>query len=114
MPSADTPAPESDQPATGLGFAPPVLEAIRAHLLALKQPVDAEIRAYPPPIPGCDAQFNHLLDQRAGLSRALVGLDEIAHANMPPADEARALDAFIGACGYIDADAAKTFREKLG
>ena len=36
------------------------LEARRAEL-------DAEIRSYPTPIPRCDAQFNHLLEERATL-----------------------------------------------
>jgi hypothetical protein len=112
MPSTQTPISEADRSTPSATH--PLVEAVRAHLLALKQPVDAEIRAYPPPIPGCDAQFNHLLDQRTGLSRALVRLEEIADQGMAQADEARALDAFISACGYIDANAAKTFRKKLG
>jgi len=31
-----------------------------------------EIRAYPRPVAGCDAQFNHLLDRRAALEAALL------------------------------------------
>lgn len=111
MPSTQPPISEANR--SGRDAEHPALDAIRDHLLALKQPVDAEIRAYPPPIPGCDAQFNHLLDERAGLSRALVGLDGIAKQGLTPADEARALDVFIGACGYIDAAAARAFRAKL-
>lgn len=34
-----------------------------------------EIRSYPTPIPRCDAQFNHLVEQRDRLSRVLGGLD---------------------------------------
>ena len=30
------------------------------------------IRSYPPPIPACDAQFNHLLESRARLSERLA------------------------------------------
>ncbi len=31
----------------------------------------AEIRAYPPPIPACDEQFNHLLAQRDSIWKEL-------------------------------------------
>lgn len=34
-----------------------------------------EIRSYPTPIPRCDAQFNHLVDQRGHLARLLSHLD---------------------------------------
>ncbi|HEY2862071.1 MAG TPA: hypothetical protein VGK37_00445 [Casimicrobiaceae bacterium] len=34
-----------------------------------------QIRAYPTPIPRCDAQFNHLLEQRTVLSCLLSELD---------------------------------------
>ena len=36
--------------------------------------LDAEISAYPTPISGCDAQFNHLLAERRRLARALSAL----------------------------------------
>ena len=35
--------------------------------------IDAEIRAYPTPIPRCDAQFNHLLEERERLRAFLEG-----------------------------------------
>jgi hypothetical protein len=110
MPSTQTPVSEADRSTPSAVH--PLVEAVRAHLLALKQPVDAEIRAYPPPIPACDAQFNHLLDTRAGLSRALVRLDEIAKQDVTRADEARALDAFIESCDYIDDAAAEEIRAR--
>jgi hypothetical protein len=31
----------------------------------------AEIRSYPTPIPRCDAQFNHLMEERDRIVRAL-------------------------------------------
>jgi len=34
-----------------------------------------EIRSYPTPIPRCDAQFNHLVEQRSHLSRLLADLE---------------------------------------
>ena len=34
-----------------------------------------EIRSYPTPIPRCDAQFNHLIEQRDRMSRLLADLE---------------------------------------
>ena len=41
-----------------------VWEALQRRLEAEKDAVAAEIQAYPRPIAGCDAQFNHLLERR--------------------------------------------------
>ncbi len=49
--------------------------ALRARLAQLKETVAAEIRAYPAPIPACDAQYNHLLERRAALAEARARLD---------------------------------------
>ena len=49
---------------------------LQTSLQSHRQQVIAEIRAYPPPIPACDAQFNYLLEQRdlvaAELNRLLA------------------------------------------
>ncbi len=50
-------------------------DALRARLERMREAVAAEIRAYPPPIPACDAQFDHLLERREALSEALARLD---------------------------------------
>ncbi|MBY8974584.1 hypothetical protein KHP62_02120 [Rhodobacteraceae bacterium NNCM2] len=42
--------------------------ATKAELEAIK----AEIHAYPRPIAGCDAQFNHLLERRDILLKAVL------------------------------------------
>jgi hypothetical protein len=43
-------------------------------LRAARHRLDADIAAYPAPISGCDAQFNHLLAERRRLARALSAL----------------------------------------
>jgi hypothetical protein len=51
---------------------------LRARLEAQRQRLNDEIRRYPTPIPRCDAQFNHLFEQRARIIAAidaLAGLD---------------------------------------
>ena len=45
--------------------------ALRDYLRRAKQQLDEQIRAYPKPIPRCDAQFNYLYEQRNRLSTAL-------------------------------------------
>ena len=50
-------------------------DALRARLEQTQEAVAAEIRTYPPPIPACDAQYNHLLERRQALSAALARLD---------------------------------------
>ncbi len=49
--------------------------ALRARLAQLREAAAAEIRAYPVPIPACDAQYNHLLERRAALAEVLARLD---------------------------------------
>ncbi len=43
----------------------------KTRLQAELEAVKAEIHAYPRPIAGCDAQFNHLLERRSALLAAL-------------------------------------------
>ena len=50
------------------------VEARRAALEARRKQLDDEIRSYPTPIPRCDAQFNHLFEERARVMRELAEL----------------------------------------
>jgi glutamate/tyrosine decarboxylase-like PLP-dependent enzyme len=45
--------------------------ALRGRLLERKRRLDDEIHAYPTPIPRCDAQFNHLMEERSRVVQAL-------------------------------------------
>ena len=47
---------------------------LRASLEARRKQLDEEIRAYPTPIPRCDAQFNFLMEERARIVRELEAL----------------------------------------
>jgi len=51
------------------------LTVARAELVTAQRLLGREIRSYPTPIAGCDAQFNHLLAQRTRISDALAQLD---------------------------------------
>ena len=47
---------------------------VRSQLEAEKRRLDEEIRNYPTPIPRCDAQFNHLFEERERILRELAQL----------------------------------------
>ena len=71
-----------------------------------KRCLDAEIRAYPTPIPRCDAQFNHLYEQQGRLAR---DLDRIEREN-----PARALiEQFIASAPYADDASERDFRSRI-
>ena len=53
------------------------LSARRASLEARRRELDAEIRDYPTPIPRCDAQFNHLFEERDRIVREIDSLATI-------------------------------------
>ncbi|MEL6452088.1 MAG: hypothetical protein AAFQ19_12570 [Pseudomonadota bacterium] len=45
--------------------------------------LQAELHAYPTPISGCDAQYNHLISQRGAISHALQALDTLPFVATP-------------------------------
>jgi hypothetical protein len=47
--------------------------------------LDAQIHAYPTPVSGCDAQYNHLLAERRRVRQALAALDAPVHIPTPRA-----------------------------
>ena len=71
-------------------------DALRARLERMRATVAAEIRTYPPPIPACDAHFNHLLERRAALSEAVAALDAARK------DGSRPLESFVAGLPDLD------------
>ncbi len=71
--------------------------AAREHLSGKKQRILEEIRAYPPPIPACDLQFNGLLEQRDAISRKLERLGEIQAAGLEGPDAVAAINGVMEA-----------------
>ncbi len=75
-------------------------DALRAQLERMQAAVAAEINAYPPPIPACDAQFDYLLERREALSAALARLDAARKDGAGPAQSLHAeLTALAGGQG---------------
>lgn len=72
---------------------------LRAALDAERLHVQAEISAYPPPIPACDVHFNYLLERRAALCDAIERVDRAIA--QPAIDEAQAaLESYLESCPH--------------
>ena len=61
------------------------LRTARRHLADARDALDAEIRDYPTPVSGCDAQYNHLLAERRRAHEALRVLEAEIHIPTPRA-----------------------------
>jgi hypothetical protein len=61
------------------------IRTARQHLAMAREALDSEIRDYPTPISGCDAQYNHLLAERRRANEALRALDSEIHIPTPRA-----------------------------
>ena len=57
----------------------PNWDDLRADMEARRRALAAEISAYPGPITGCDAQFNHLTEQRRLIDGEIARLDDLKH-----------------------------------
>ncbi|MGR3716198.1 MAG: hypothetical protein ACU0B1_05580 [Thermohalobaculum sp.] len=62
-----------------------MIQTARRHLVAARDALDAEIRDYPTPVSGCDAQYNHLLAERRRAHEALRVLESEIHIPTPRA-----------------------------
>jgi len=51
------------------------LTVARSELLVAKKLVQNEIKSYPTPISGCDAQYNYLIGLRSSISDAIEAIE---------------------------------------
>ena len=75
---------------------------VRALMVRKKEQIYAEIRAYPFPIPACDAQYNYLLEKSDRASQELQQLDALADAQTNPAATLAALKAVVAESALLD------------
>ena len=68
--------------------------------------VREEIRAYPAPIPACDAQYNFLLEEREAITSELHRLRELMAGEDSSEDPSSSVDEFLNMTTHLD-DAAK-------
>jgi hypothetical protein len=90
-----------------------VWQQIRLVLERERDRIYEEITTYPPPIPACDAQFNHLLEQRERVSRDLARVNEAAQLPGSLAACGELLDEMVAGSGLIAADAEQKLRSYL-
>ena len=88
-------------------------ETIRAYLRSERDRIFEEIRAYPTPIPRCDAQFNHLIEKRERLVRELARLETVATSSTVAGDGTARIEAFIDSSDYLDAAAKLRLKSAL-
>ncbi|MBI3113799.1 MAG: hypothetical protein HYZ04_04710, partial [Rhodospirillales bacterium] len=85
---------------------PATWRALRDHLMREKDRIVAEIRNYPPPIAGCDAQYQYLTERRHLIAGELVRLEAAQGGG------AAAVDEFIASSAFIDAAEAGRMRAR--
>ena len=77
-------------------------EALRDQLKTRQARIVETIRDYPPPITACDAQFDHLLEQRDGIFRELKRLEQACQEGGGTGND---IAAFITSSNWIEGDA---------
>lgn len=90
-----------------------LLREVRDHLHHIQRSLNEEIRAYPTPIPRCDAQFNHLFEQRGRLYRALERIEAPAGPTPSRADCVGLLEEFVASPRYIEDAAEEEIRARV-
>ena len=80
---------------------------ILEHLRGLRERLADEVRSYPTPITRCDAQFNHLYEQRGRLAR---DLDRLEKEKVTFA----LIEQFIASAPYTDDPSEREFRRRIG
>ena len=81
-----------------------IVTEIKLHLETYKERIASEIRQYPMLIPGCDAQYNFLLEERASVNRELKELEILAMRALNEIELAGTVRKFINSSEYIQAE----------
>ncbi len=86
---------------------------VRSDLLRAKRTIDGEIHGYPTPIPRCDAQFNHLYEQRARLARELDRIAAFSEKSLGREDYTRLIEEFVASAPYLDDNEERQLRARI-
>ncbi len=87
--------------------------ALRDFLVRTKHRVDAEIGTYPTPIPRCDAQFNHLYEQRSRIARTLYRVSGALDGDDPREDLGAVLGEFAAMPSLAESPEERDLRERI-
>jgi hypothetical protein len=83
------------------------------HLRGLRQRLAEEIRAYPTPIPRCDAQFNHVYEQRSRIAGTLHRVNGALDGTDPREDLVAALAEFATMAPIAESAEERELRERV-
>ena len=97
MPTVETSSRDQSSSATD---AQSIWRQIRAHLEDARQRLSTEISNYPAPRPACDADFNHLLEERARIADELNRVHHAASA--APAHVREQIEVFVANSSCFD------------
>ncbi len=87
---------------------------LHQELVEVKKRIDGKIGAYPPPIPACDQQFNHLLDQRRGVAGEIRRLEALRAGGGPrEMPDGEALARFVRDSESLDDDSKRKIVAEL-
>jgi hypothetical protein len=86
---------------------------IEDHLARKRQRIYDEIKDYPRPIPACDLQFNHLLEDRAGILEEMARMHQACNESLGGRASLAALRDYVRACNYLDQEARKWINSAL-
>jgi len=76
-----------------------ICRAIEEHLRGERDRLSEEIGSYPTPIPRCDAQFNHLYEERSRIVRELERVAALAAGNPSREEYVALIRSFIAPPG---------------
>ena len=85
---------------------------IRNHLDRERVRIFEEVRNYPTPIPNCDQDFNHLLEERSRMSQELDRMDALSKESIARGSR-ELVDEFIRSSAFIDDEVRKAIRSRL-
>ena len=88
-------------------------EELQRYLLRMKRQIDDDIRTYPTPIPRCDAQFNHLYEQRSRLAQAVALMNAALADDGSPQHVTHCIAQFTTGAPYSDGDEERQLRFRL-
>src|SRR5688572_27171918 len=90
-----------------------IFEIIGATLESARHAVQEQIRHYPPPIPGCDADFNYLLAARARIGDELNRLQQTVSENVTPEESMTLIEEFMRSSAYITEETKREIWSRL-
>ncbi|MDH3715237.1 MAG: hypothetical protein OET44_15485 [Gammaproteobacteria bacterium] len=86
---------------------------IEAVLEDRRHVIDQEVSDYPRPITACDVQFEHALDEQAGIRRELARARALYDCDRGQQEFIQAIGEFVASCAYITAEGEQQIRSSL-